>query len=934
MIKYRKNIVLIFALFVISSSFAAKTKYWYVSTDQQTTGVGSKDKPFTSLEEARNAIREYRKTHSKKESHIVILDDGHYHLSSTFVLEKKDGGIEGYPVIYRAKNKEKVYISTAPVLSSKIFRKANNKEVPRLHPKAIGNVLVAELSADLVSQFGNGQGNYGALAWNEHMLQLAQWPNRGYNLLDKVVDIGPTLRWLKTSEKEAPYSYEKPTGGKFTIKEETDFSLWKAELERTWDIRQDGYLSIDWAKDPNQLARVSENGEIQLLDATRYGVGGVKYTKGYSKDNPKPKFLKNRRLVFLNVLCELDMPGEWYVDRLENKLYLWPVDQDIENATIAIPSGPKMLELKNTNYVKIEGIIFENGGEKVLNIDGGSHNEIAGCTFRNLQGMAATVNGTKNGFRSCNFYNMNTCLSITGGDFKTLEKCNNYVVNCDFHDFKSMGYGAISLVGCGMTFENNIVHQISSGIWYSGFYIEFRNNEFFDVGWGMGDWNILYQGANIWCNGNIIENNFFHNMFGHPGIAHPIIAIRNDDGGSGTTYRSNVFYKTGKGSIVTMGPSCHIKDNIAIDCGTIWRTNKRPITPEAIEKEYEEIRVNFESGKFPRGNKEDRIYNAEQAIGKEGWNKEPFKSAFPDFAKYMKENPFAQSYSSIVNSYSDQVDKAYPYNIFYIHGSFQLTESDGGIHHKKKMEVAFPKSFKYNAPRKISKTDFVDYKSLDFTLKPEFETFSDFKACDMSKIGLYKDAYRTNPPSSKAYRSALYEKNRFRLSEATGLGYPKDAYKLYPIQSWMEEEPIGQTAYPFLSGIDDIGWVADKGPRRDSNYRGGTITIANKKYDYGITLKPNKDKGQSEIVFDLSEFPKIKGLKATIGIDDNYGKGSSSFIVMAKKGGEWRELYKSEEISKGEEAKDIKVALKGYNTLKLIGKGKAVAIWANAAFTE
>jgi len=590
------------SILVCALSIVAEAKEWHVSAEGKAGNAGTAASPFASLSEARDAIRDYRKANKEVEAQTVIIHGGRYQLESTFVLEKQDGGTEQAPVVYRADEGATVIFSAGTDVASDLFRPAAGAELERLHPSARRKVIVADLKDSAAARaLPRGRGNYGMLTWNQYCMQVARWPNRGYCHLDKVIDMGPTLRWLTKGQREPSYSFENPIGGKFTIREKADFPAWKTELARTKDVLQDGYLSNDWTKDSNQVARISKDGVFQLLDSTRYGIGGVRYKGGFADPSHKPSFmpnLPNRRLVFENLLCELDMPGEWYFDRTDKKLYIWPITEDYKKARIAIPGGALMVRMDNTENITLRGVIFENGGRSGLSIRGGANNTIAACTFRNFLGGAASVNGRNNGFNGCDFYNLKSGFTMDGGDLKTLTRADNYAINCDFHHFRNCGYGGLGLDGCGIIFKNNIYHDMNAGIAYSGVYIEFTNNEFYNVGWEMGDWNVLYQGASKWCNGNLVENNFFHHFMEEP-TRYPVLGARNDDGGSGTMYKSNIFYKTGRGALAFGGPNSHIQDNIVLDCELLWWTGKAATLPEEIKKRYDEIAEQFESGRYP-----------------------------------------------------------------------------------------------------------------------------------------------------------------------------------------------------------------------------------------------------------------------------------------------------------------------------------------------
>ncbi|MBX2852603.1 MAG: right-handed parallel beta-helix repeat-containing protein [Phycisphaeraceae bacterium] len=738
--------------------------------------------------EARDAIRAWRgQDEHQAGGHIVEIHGGVYEISQRLDLEAKDSGGPNAPVVYRAAEGQAVILTGGVRLSGEDFRRAGPEELAHLHPEARGHVRVLDLRGHPAwGSVPSGQGRYGHLAYNEHLLQLAQWPNRGFAHLAEVIDIGPTKRWLTRGQSLPDYSFDSPAGGRFTLLEPFRAKAWRDELKRTRDVRQDGYLSNDWTKDSNQVARIAEDGTFQLLDATRYGIGGVRYPGGFSDPSAEPKFLPNRRLFFTNLLCELDMPGEWYIDRQEQKLYLWPIDTKLKRARIVIPGGPVMLQTDGASHIRFQGITFENGGKLGVRITGGEGVSLAGCTFRNFTGRAIEITGGReHRVDACEISNCKTALAIRGGNLKKLERCGHTVVNTEIHRLRRKGYGGVFLYGCGIRFENNLYHTMNAAINYDGAHIGFKNNEFYNVGWEMGDWNVLYQGADKWCNGNVVENNFFHHMMEEPG-RHPILAVRNDDGGTGTTYRSNLFYKTGRGAISFGGPSCHIINNIVLECPLLWWTARLPTSEQAIQREYDKIAQEFGSGRYPRGGKEDAIYNVEQVVGEQGWSRPPWSTAFPDFPKYMSENPFAQSYGSMLDNYHDAVDPDAPYRVIHIHKHWALPVGDGDESTPTMRDI--PVSFKHNPPVRIDpEAVFVNPDNLDLRVKPGVQWVPGFVPCDLSKVGLFKSRYRPSPPNPTGYRAAIAQ--AYRSVRSTGGRYdPATAYKRYPEQPWLDEQ--------------------------------------------------------------------------------------------------------------------------------------------------
>jgi hypothetical protein len=171
-------------------------------------------------------------------------------------------------------------------------------------------VLAASLRGTPAAGRFTGKGSYAMLSWEDHLLQLAQWPNKGYHHTGAIRDEGPTTRWLKPGEKPAPYSEDRPTGGKSTTREPWHHVAWAREFARSRDMVVEGYLSNDRFFQRERVGRI-EGDTIQLLRYTRYGITN------------KPSIPRRVRLV--NLLFELDQPGEWYFDQVDQRLYAWPI---------------------------------------------------------------------------------------------------------------------------------------------------------------------------------------------------------------------------------------------------------------------------------------------------------------------------------------------------------------------------------------------------------------------------------------------------------------------------------------------------------------------------------------------------------------------------------------------------------------------------------
>jgi len=756
-------------------------KTFYVSPSAKAKGKGTQASPFNTLETARNAIRKLKQSGGLPAGGVhVILLEGNYASDSPFQLETQDSGTAEAPIVYRAAPGQRITFSGGYKLNASALKTVKDrKTLDRLKPSAHGKIMSIEVPKSAWGSFP-GEGRYGMISMDGHILSLAQWPNRGYNHIKEIPDAGPTTRWLKPGEKPAPYSKENPTGGKFITKE-TLSPLVQKEFERSGDMQAQGYFHNDWFFQPEQVGGI-EDQVVQLLRYTRYGI--------LMKIKSVP-----RRVRLVNVLAELDEPGEWYFDRIDKKLFLWPIPgfQPKTSSLVALPpstpekeaglqsysvvptyskAGNALLELKDTSYVTFRDIIFENSGNLAIRIVGGEYNLLASCTVRNGSHKGVAIEGGyRNGITGSDFYGLESAFSITGGDFAKLERCYNFATNNDIHSCRRRGYGMINLDGVGLYFAHNVLHDMNGAVNYKTVDTLIEYNEFYNVGYEMGDFNVAYCGAVWYTMNNVVRYNFVHHLL-EPG-GHPIFPFRNDDGGMGLQIYGNVFYRSGRGGGQFHGPLNSFSNNITMKTNIMWWGNKRPNTPEEIAAAWKGLEKFGRD--LPHGDKGDNIYIMEQFLGKEGWKKSPWIDEFPKLAEAIDTNPFTQAFCQVSHNYIYQVREP-----FHIHGS------DGTIEGLDSLEVGrmadLPESGYFVQPEEIELDAFADVTSLNFNFKSNFQPMDGFKPIPFHNIGFVKDQFRPNPPAKKAYRSATYKQFE---NDAAGRYNAEKVNARYPTPSYL-----------------------------------------------------------------------------------------------------------------------------------------------------
>jgi parallel beta-helix repeat protein len=321
------------------------------------------------------------------------------------------------------------------------------------------------------------------------------------------------------------------------------------------DVWMHGYWVWDW-RDAYQKV-----GRIDTLTRTVYPAPPF-HSYGYQK---------GQRFCFLNVLEELDSPGEWVLDSTNSLLYFWPPrafdDNDISLSLLKDP----MVWLENSSFVCIEGITFECSRASAIRINGGHDNLIAGCTIRNIDNDTAVVidGGERNGIQSCEIHDVGgTGIRITGGDRATLTPAGNFARNNHIHRYGAILQafnGGVYLNGVGNIIAHNCIHDAPfSGIQYYGNDHVIEYNNIFDLAHESGDVGGINTGADYSEMGTLIRFNYIHDIHGRGEGGCRGIYL--DLPGSNTSIIGNIIANVDIGVFFNSGRDNVIRNNIFSNC--------------------------------------------------------------------------------------------------------------------------------------------------------------------------------------------------------------------------------------------------------------------------------------------------------------------------------------------------------------------------------
>ena len=262
------------------------------------------DGPLRSLAAAQQAVRALKAAEGLPTDGVVVeVADGEYRLDAPLTLTAEDGGTSEAPIVYRSAAGADVCLTGGVHITD--WQTVDDPAIlARLASKARGQVLWADLPAHGVTDFGVMQSGPRwahsdpglEVLCRDQPMTLARYPNEGYlHIASLSVEDGHHIRRTHGSRV-----------GQFRVEGEADrLRRWAAESAPMLH----GYWFWDWADQRLAVTEIdSDTGEITLDDQQPHQYG---YRAG-------------QWFYAFNLLCELDFPGEWYLDRDIGRLYFWP----------------------------------------------------------------------------------------------------------------------------------------------------------------------------------------------------------------------------------------------------------------------------------------------------------------------------------------------------------------------------------------------------------------------------------------------------------------------------------------------------------------------------------------------------------------------------------------------------------------------------------
>lgn len=520
----KKNITLITILFA-SHAFAQQ---FYVSPKGDDKNQGTLQKPFASLEKAKEAVKGINKGN---QSITVYIREGIYYLPQAFKLNKEDGGTLANPIVYAAYKNEKVQLRGCRIVPTNVVKKITDvSTLQRINPKLQDSIIEIDLSVlnvKNIKRFAdkfNDDGGIIELFMNEERMPLSRYPNEGNMTMKKVIINGGGQEaknddW-RNFYADGAKEQKPPRPGVFEYRDDRTAN-WLNALERGVWLK--GYWRIPWQNEAVRIAKIDTIAKTITLAVPVSGGIGNKYTRPEG-NGKEPYWL-------MNLLEEIDRPGEWSIDFKDKKLYFYPPTNITTNSLRIADNSEPLIQLNNTTNVQIKNIIIEENLHDGIKIFNGENNLIAGCTIRNVTKNGVTIDSGRGHTILSNdiYYTGAGGIWLRGGDEKAEPKISSEfkVVNNHIHHYSVIQkiYAAAINAGfsgggggghhpcVGVYIAHNMVHDAPHvGILYGSWNNTFEYNEIFNYCLISDDMGAFYS-YDLYerMGGQTFAYNFIHN---------------------------------------------------------------------------------------------------------------------------------------------------------------------------------------------------------------------------------------------------------------------------------------------------------------------------------------------------------------------------------------------------------------------------------------
>lgn len=490
------------------------------------------DGPFASLERARDALRIRHDPRGR--SAIVSVGAGPWVRSSNLIIDSTAGGHRDHPVVWQGYAGADVRLVGGVRLSG--WQGVDDTAIlARLPSNARQSVIVAAVPSQvpLGRWSSDGHGRIDPVppevVWNGQVLQIARWPNAGW---DQILSVDSTAG--------------------VRVKLATDRLKGWSHVYDAWVV---GYWRWDWFAAFLRITDVNtQTHQLTLAGNPTYGIAS------------------GARYAIVNLPEELDCPGEYWIDARNRRVYVWPPSDPVHADVWLTALADPLITIDDASDLTFRGFSITSSRGDGLRIDRSTRVQIRDGSFESLGGRAIVITGGSGNILS-NLSIRNTGaggIAVDAGNRATLTASGDVIERVRFRTFARWvrtNAPAVSLRGVGtIVRECQISDGPHSGIILEGNDHRIEGNTFYRVLLETRDAGAIYMGRDWTARGNIISGNYFLEIGGsRPQRADDHLqAIYLDDMTSGVSVTRNVFDHARVAVLIGGGRENHVDDNVIV----------------------------------------------------------------------------------------------------------------------------------------------------------------------------------------------------------------------------------------------------------------------------------------------------------------------------------------------------------------------------------
>ena len=445
----------------------------------------------------------------------IYIKGGDYNFSESVLINEKRN------VIIDAYANERVSVNAGIRLSPNDFHSVEDEQIlSRVGSAARENLMYLDLS-DYMSEVKDaktlGIENYYKLYVGGRKQQLARYPDVDY---DQFVNVDASEIEFRNNERSKNWNGDNA----YLVWFNNVYTIWKRMIDCT-------------------------DGTITINKTDMYGNYGA----------------------VANILDELTMKGEWYIDAPSKLLYYSP---DSALADIELTVGKyNIFNITNSENITVRNIEIGKTNATAVVVSDCDNVVFDGVEVVAAGGLGISVKNCVNcGVRNSEIHDVEKQgIFLSGGDIPSLTPGGNYAENCHIYDYapESTNTAGVYLKGMGNVARNNVIHNSASqGVFLdpksNGMLIE--NNEIYNVVRGLSDAGAIY-GINVKeYTGTKVIGNYVHDLTKSYKNVGGIHGIYLDNGTSGFTVSNNVVTDVPSAGLIGGGRDNTITNNLLIDC--------------------------------------------------------------------------------------------------------------------------------------------------------------------------------------------------------------------------------------------------------------------------------------------------------------------------------------------------------------------------------